>query len=111
MLNSVEEDGTWRSHDDLGDSEWDDFAELLADFRHRRAASAQKSQPEGETTRVMLQPPRLRGPPKDYLVYPSVYSGQDDDENDDEDDLDYVQTMVCVREEMRKIIGVKLFYY
>lgn len=104
MARSVTKEEGWMGHDEVWDSEWDDFAQLVDEFRHRRATTAttalvvaaSSANEGGSGVKVQNRGSKPRCPSRDYLVYPSVYLGQAaDEEDEDEDDLDYVQTMVC----------------
>ncbi|KAF4533368.1 hypothetical protein B566_EDAN002766 [Ephemera danica] len=105
LKSVVEEDGEWLGQvDEAWDTEWDDFARLLAEFQHRRAAAASTSGTtlgdgaQSSSGMLRLQHRGSCKPSSEYLVYPNVYTGQSaDDEDSDEDDLDYVQTMMYGR--------------
>ncbi|XP_065333405.1 chloride channel protein 2 isoform X1 [Cloeon dipterum] len=71
--------------DPLKDAEWDDFAQLLEDFRLQKASkfSTQRAR-RGSKVMQELEFIGPKEPPADYIVYPSVYPGQNVDDEDDD---------------------------
>jgi len=83
--------------DELADAEWDDFAQLLEDFRHQRAKKGRPDHRRGSKVMEELKFIGPKEPPADYIVYPSIYPGQNVEDEDADDNMYFMPAtnVVC----------------
>jgi hypothetical protein len=91
--------------EEWADAEWDDFAQLLEDFRVQRANKGHINVRKGSKVMEELKFIGPKEPPADYIVYPSIYPGQNVEEEDD--DMYFMPATNVVCQEKNHIIDKK----
>lgn len=87
--------------EEWADAEWDDFAQLLDDFRVQRANKGRNNVRKGSKVMEELKFIGPKEPPADYIVYPSIYPGQNVEEEDDDMYFMPAANVVCQDHEIK----------